>query len=155
MPMEEYKKAQKQGLRDMKAAAARGEETGLHVLPGEPTGMVERNRRDAESPFLFTVGVFRADILQPVLERNAAYGQWQRLPQKVVRSGVTKIGYSPSPLALEGEIRRTQCRERNIEWGTELFGRRICLRADDPHHISVALEVADSSGESVWEIVSR
>lgn len=119
----------------------------LHVLPGEPTGMVERNRRDAESPFLFTVGVFRADILQPVLERNAAYGQWQRLPQKVVRSGVTKIGYSPSPLALEGEIRRTQCRERNIEWGTELFGRRICLRADDPHHISVALEVADSSGE--------
>lgn len=119
----------------------------LHVLPGEPTGMVERNRRDAESPFLFTVGVFRADILQPVLERNAAYGQWQRLPQKVVRSGVTKIGYSPSPLALEGEIRRTQCRERNIEWGTELFGRRICLRANDPHHISVALEVADSSGE--------
>lgn len=119
----------------------------LHVLPGEPTGIVERNRRDAESPFLFTVGVFRADILQPVLERNAAYGQWQRLPQKVVRSGVTKIGYSPSPLALEGEIRRTQCRERNIEWGTDLFGRRICLRADDPHHISMALEVADSSGE--------
>ena len=117
----------------------------LHLLPGEPTGVVERNRRDAESPFLFTVGLFRNDVLQPVLERNAAYGQWQRFPQKVVRSGVTKLGYSSSPLALENEIRRTQCRERNIEWGPDLFGRRICVRADDPHHISVALEVADSS----------
>ena len=42
MPMEEYKKAQKQGLRDMKAAAARGEETGLHVLPGDPETLAVR-----------------------------------------------------------------------------------------------------------------
>lgn len=132
----------------------------LHLLPGEPTGMVERNRHDAESPFLFAVGIFHADVLHPVLTRNAAYGQWQRLqkvirsgvteqrlPQKVIRSGVTKLGYSASPLALEEEIRRTQCREHNIEWGPEHFGRYICLRADDPHHISIALEAADSSGE--------
>ena len=119
----------------------------LHLLPGEPTGIVERNRHDAESPFLFTVGIFRTDVLHPVLTRNAAYGQWQRLPQKVIRSGVTKLGYSASPLALEEEIRRTQCRERNIEWGPEHFGRYVCLRADDPHHISIALEAADSSGE--------
>ena len=124
----------------------------LHLLPGEPTGVVERNRRDEESPFLFTVGIFRKDVLQPVLERNAAYGQWQLLPQKVIRSGVTKLGYSSSPLALENEIRRTQCRERNIEWGPEQFGRRICLRADDPHHVSVALEEADAPTDGALQI---
>ena len=119
----------------------------LYVLPGETTGLVERNRRTAESPFLFTVGLFRTDVLHPVLTRNVPYGQWLRLPQKVVRSGVTKLGYSSSPLALEQEIRRRQCREINIEWGSEQFGRRICLRADAPHHVSLALEAPDSSGE--------
>ena len=82
-----------------------------------------------------------------MLTRNVPYGQWLRLPQKVVRSGVTKLGYSSSPLALEQEIRRRQCREINIEWGSEQFGRRICLRADAPHHVSLALEAPDSSGE--------
>ncbi len=119
----------------------------LYVLPGETTGLVERNRRTGESPFLFTVGLFHADVLHPVLTRNAPYGQWLRLPQKVVRSGITKLGYSSSPLALEQKIRRTQCREVNLEWGAEQFGRRICLRADDPHHVSVALETPDSTGK--------
>lgn len=138
---------------DLKLTLKTGVAIGLlHVLPGEATGLVERNLSDAESPFLFTVGLFRADTLQPVLERNAPYGQWTRLPQKVVRSGVTKLGYSPSPLALEQEIRRTQCREVNIEWGPEQFGRAICLRADDPHHVSMALETRDSPTTDVVHV---
>ena len=36
MPMEEYRKAQRQGLKEVKAAAALGKETGLRVLPGDP-----------------------------------------------------------------------------------------------------------------------
>ena len=42
MPMEEYRKAQRQGLKEVKAAAALGKETGLRVLPGDPETLAIR-----------------------------------------------------------------------------------------------------------------
>lgn len=109
----------------------------LRLLPGEATGIVERNRSE-ESPFLYSVGMFKNERLMPVLRRNAVYGEWQLLG-KVFRNGWTLIGYSDSPLAMEEQAARTRCRERRINWGTENFGRTIYIRAVGPNSAELAL----------------
>jgi len=116
----------------------------LRLLPGEATGIVERNRKE-ESPFLFSVGTFSNDQLVPVLCRNAAYGEWMPLG-KVFRNGWTLLGYSDSPLAMEKQIVRTQCRECRINWGAENFGRTIFIKAVGPYEAALALGPAGGEG---------
>ncbi|WP_185702331.1 MULTISPECIES: hypothetical protein [unclassified Desulfovibrio] len=118
----------------------------LRLLPGEATGIVERNREE-ESPFLFSVGTFKNDLLVPVLHRNAEYGKWEPLG-RVVRNGWTLLGYSDSPLAMEQQIPRTRCREHRIHWGAENFGRSIFIKAAGPGEAVLALGNEGSGDET-------
>ncbi|MBQ7607587.1 MAG: hypothetical protein IJU76_06410, partial [Desulfovibrionaceae bacterium] len=126
----------------------------LRLIPGESTGIVERNIQD-ESPFLFTVGTFKNDFLEPTLPRNANYGEWLIL-SKVFRNGWTLLGYSDSPLAMENKIARTQCREHKINWGKDNFGRTIFIKAVNTHQAAIALgsEEDDLPDETTLHILN-
>jgi len=116
----------------------------LRLLRGESTGVVERNRKE-ESPFLFTVGTFEEDRLVPVIQRNAMYGEWVRA-DKVYREGVSILGYSASPLAMEKGMSRAECRPLRFDWGEENFGKSVFLKASGPREIVAAIgeESADT-----------
>ena len=111
----------------------------LHLLPGEPMGMVMRQRKGGEAPFAFTVGPLRRGKLEPVLKRNANYGEWQHFG-KVLEEGVSKFYYSASPLALGGELERSECREGRLKWPVEDSGKNILVKAVAPDKIVFALQ---------------
>lgn len=112
----------------------------LCILPGEHTGVVARTSQaqNGEAPFLFSVGTFKKDILVPCLRRNATYGKWLELG-KVYENGVTVIGFSSSPLAMEDKIARGNCPEQRIKWGPQNAGRSIRVRPVNPREIELAL----------------
>lgn len=112
----------------------------LRLLPGEATGMVERNRAE-ESPFLHTVGTFSNNVLKPVLPRNADYGEWH-LAGPVYREGVSLLGYTLAPEAIERECPRSACRQLRRAWGAENFGKYLFVRAVAPGRIELALGAA-------------
>lgn len=109
----------------------------LRLLPGEFTGMVERNRAE-ESPFLYAVGTFSSNVLKPVLKRNADYGQWHAVG-RVFREGVFLLGYTLAPEALEEQCPRSACRQLRLEWGEENFGNYLFIKAVSPDTIAVGL----------------
>lgn len=111
----------------------------LHLLPGEPMGMVMRQRKGGEAPFAFTVGPLRRGKLEPVLKRNASYGEWHVFG-KVLEEGVSKFYYSASPLALNGELERSECREGRLKWPVEDAGKTILAKAVAPDKIVFALQ---------------
>lgn len=112
----------------------------LRLLPGEATGMMERNRAE-ESPFLHTVGTFSNNVLQPVLPRNAEYGQWH-VAGRIFREGVSLLGHTLAPEAIEQQCPRSACRQLRLEWGEENFGKYLFIRAVGPGRIEVALGAA-------------
>lgn len=112
----------------------------LRLLPGEATGMVERNRA-GESPFLHTVGTFSNNILQPVLPRNADYGHWH-VAGRVFREGVFLLGYTLAPEAIEQECPRSACRQLRLNLGPENSGKYLFIRAVAPGRMERALGAA-------------
>ena len=84
------------------------------------------------------MGTFKKDILVPCLRRNATYGKWLELG-KVYENGVTVIGFSSSPLAMEDKIVRGNCPEQRIKWGPQNAGRSIRVRPVNPREIELAL----------------
>lgn len=129
----------------------------LRLLPGETTGMVERNRK-AEAPFLFTVGIFDHNFLKPVVQRNAEYGKWHQ-GGKVFRGGISLLGYTASPVAMEGACPRAECRQLRFAWGEANFGKGVFIKATGPREIVVALgqldaEVPDESTAQVCTLKS-
>lgn len=109
----------------------------LRLLPGEATGLVERNRQD-EAPFFHTAGIFENNILKPILPRNAEYGRW-RLAGRVFREGVFLLGYTLSPEALELRCPRSACRQLRLDLGEENFGKYLFVKAVAPGKIATAL----------------
>ncbi len=116
----------------------------LRIVPGEGTGMVERSlARNDETPFRYTVGMFKQDALMPVLHRYDVYGKWRPLTR--VRSDLVMLmGYTDSPLAAEGGIRRGQCREKRISWNDGAAGKIVLIRAVGPEVIELVLATPDS-----------
>ena len=125
----------------------------LRLLPGESTGMVERNRQE-EAPFLYTVGPFLNNVLQPALPRNAEYGQWRHVGP-VHREGVSLLGYTLSPQALEKRCPRSACRELRLNWQAENAGKHLFLKALGPARIAAALggPDAESPDEETLRII--
>lgn len=112
----------------------------LRLLPGEATGMVERNRAE-ESPFLHTVGTFSNNVLQPLLPRNADYGKWHPAG-RVFREGFMVLGYTLAPEAIEQECPRSACGQLRLNLGKENFGKYLFIRAVAPGRIEIALGAA-------------
>lgn len=112
----------------------------LRLLPGEATGMVERNRAE-ESPFLHTVGSFSNNLLQPLLPRNADYGKWH-MAGRVFREGFMVLGYTLAPEAIEQECPRSACGQLRLNLGKENAGKYLFLRAVAPGRIEIALGAA-------------
>lgn len=109
----------------------------LRLLPGEATGMVERNRAE-ESPFLHTVGSFSNNVLQPLLPRNADYGKWH-VAGRVFREGFMVLGYTLAPEAIEHECPRSACGQLRLDLGKENAGKYLFIRAVAPGRIEIAL----------------
>lgn len=125
----------------------------LNILPGEATGVVTRNRgQDQEAPFQFTVGMFKAEKLVPCLRRNTPYGEWVHLG-KVFKSGVTLLGASDSPLAMEEKMEKSHCHSYRLNWGGQNAGRLIYIKAVGPQEIELALwnEKEDAPDETTLQ----
>lgn len=117
----------------------------LDVLPGEATGIKMRNFNEGtegESPFMYNVGLFKKDILEPVIKRNDEYGKWVRVG-KVPSHGVLILGYTSDPLAIENKISKSGCPQFRVNFGSQNCGRIIYIRAENPHAIATALGSGD------------
>ena len=98
MPMEEYRKAQRQGLKEVKAAAALGKETGLRVLPGDPETLAIRRESlgIVEIPTELLVGTcndLRKNTFSPgfypVLEEDSEFAhKWAALCRSHLSEGI-------------------------------------------------------------------
>lgn len=119
----------------------------LQTLDGEPCGIVTRHIQDSETPFPYYVGPLAQDRLDPVLQRNAPYGEWKNF-SKVFRHGKTKYLYSLSPQAIEGNaVRGKNCVEGMIVWGPENAGKIIAVKPVNPNTVVFALRGADGKIE--------
>lgn len=98
MPMEEYRKAQRQGLKEVKAAASAGKETGLRVLPGDPETLAIRRESlgVVEIPSELLVGTcndLRKNTFSPgfcpVLDENSEFAhKWESLCRAHLSEGI-------------------------------------------------------------------
>lgn len=119
----------------------------LQTLDGEPCGIVTRHIQNSETPFPYYVGPLAQDRLEPVLQRNAPYGQWKDF-SKVFRHGKMKFLYSLSPQAIEGKaMRGKNCVEGIIAWGPENAGKIIAIKPVNPNTVVFALKGADGKIE--------
>ena len=96
--LEEYQDALRKGLREQKAAAAAGEDTGLKVLPGNPEDLAVRreNLGLVEIPGELIVGTCNdlrknsfSPGFYPVLEEDSEFaGKWSTLCHAHVNEGI-------------------------------------------------------------------
>lgn len=119
----------------------------LDTVPGESVGICRVEELDSpDTGFRSSFGVFRRGRLAPVLTRFSAPGEWAPLGQ--VRADLRLIvGWSTSPLALEGEVKRgdADCRELRLVWSEADAGRPIFARTAGQDAVELALGKADGT----------
>ena len=96
--LEEYHNALRLGQKEVKAAAARGEETGLRILPGDPEELAMRRESlgVVEVPSELIVGTCNglrrisfSPSFYPVLEADSEFaGKWIALCQAHLNEGI-------------------------------------------------------------------
>lgn len=123
----------------------------LNMLPGEPMGVVIRKADRMEAPFPFTVGPIVRGLLKPVLKRDAPYNKWQELGI-CTRHGSLLLGYSQSPLAIEGMCARGDCGEKMVEFGEGHMGKKIMICATSPTSVRIGLKNDRGKVEGEQEI---
>lgn len=111
----------------------------LRTMPGESMGIIDRPRaRNDEAPFQFSVGSFKRNALAPVLHRYHVYNQWREFG--LVRQDLTTIlGYTASPLAIEGQVPRGECAEEQVIWAQEDVGKTIFICCTNPNTVELTL----------------
>ena len=111
----------------------------LRTMSGESMGIIDRPRaRNDEAPFQFSVGSFKRNALAPVLHRYHVYNQWREFG--LVRQDLTTIlGYTASPLAIEGQVPRGECAEERVIWAQEDMGKTIFICCTNPKTVELAL----------------
>ena len=111
----------------------------LRTMPGESMGIIDRPQaRNDEAPFQFSVGCFKRDRLVPVLHRYHVYNQWRVLG--LVRQDLTTVlGYTASPLAIEGQVSRDNCAEERVMWAQQDVGKTIFICCTNPNAVELAL----------------
>lgn len=119
----------------------------LDTVPGESVGICRVEELDSpDTGFRHAFGVFRRGRLAPVLTRFSGPGEWTPLGQ--VRADLRLIvGWSTSPLALEGEVKRgdADCRELSLVWSAADAGRAIFARTTGQDAVELALGNADGT----------
>lgn len=117
----------------------------LRTMPGESMGIIDRPRaRNDEAPFRFSVGSFKRNTLAPVLHRYHAYNEWRVFG--LVRHDLTTIlGYTPSPLAIEGQVPRGECAEERVVWAQQDVGKTIFICCTDPNTVALGLGPEDAT----------
>lgn len=112
----------------------------LDTVPGEAVGICRvEELASPDTGFRYTFGNFRRGRLEPVLTRFSAPGEWALLGQ--VRADLRLIvGWSASPLALEGQVVRGEpdCREQNLVWSAADAGRPIFARTAGQDAVELA-----------------
>lgn len=115
----------------------------LNTVPGESVGILPvPELADPDTVFRYAFGTFRRGMLEPLLTRFSAPGEWHSLG--FVRADLRQIvAHTESPLALEGRILRGDpaCTETVIDWKPGDVGHEAFVRPVGQDTVEVALDV--------------